>query len=169
MLKIKHTIFAILSKPLTHSVAQLVVLMAFLTGCYKENDVVADLWDSRGQIANVSVWGLGTAPGYTTATSITVAPGANVNLYLQYFAPTGLSIKEIRILQRIGATTSPITPLLTVPPTAGQFDATARQQVANVTLTAPATRGATAAIFIDAVTSNDLVATRRSVTIRTTP
>lgn len=169
MLKIKHQIFAFLGKSLNQSLGALLVLTLFLTSCYKENDVVADLWDSKGQVANVSVWGVGTAPGYTTATAVTVAPGANVNLYLQFFAPTGVTLKEIRLLQRIGAATSPTTPLTTLPPTVGQFDATARQQVANVTLTAPATRGATATIFIDAVTSNDLVATRRTVTIRTTP
>ena len=159
----------VLIQSLNHSITQSLIVILILTSCYKENDVVADLWDSKGQVPNVSVWGLGTAPGYTTTTSLTVAPGTTANLYIQYLAPTGVTVKEIRLLQRIGAATAPTTSLQNLPGTTGTFDATARQLVANITLTAPATRGATMTVFIDPVASNDLVGVRRTVTIRTTP
>jgi hypothetical protein len=140
-----------------------------LTSCYQENDVVADLWDSKGLVPNVSVWGVGTATGYKTATTVTVAPGASANLYLQYFAPTGIDVKEIRLLQRIGAATAPTTALSTIAGSTGKFDQTARQLVVEVPITAPNTRNATMTVFIDPVGSNDLVGARRTVTIRTTP
>jgi hypothetical protein len=144
-------------------------LLLFLTSCYKEDDVVTDLWDSKGQVPNVSVWGVGTTTGYKTANTVTVAPGGTANLYLQYFAPTGIEVKEIRLLQRIGAASAPTTALSTIAGNTGKFDQTARQLVLEVPITAPATRNATMTIFIDPVGSNDLLGARRTVTIRTAP
>lgn len=158
-----------LLQSLFHSITQSLIVILLLASCYQEDDVVQDLWDSKGLVPNVSLWGVATTAGYTTATTVTVAPGANVNLYLQYFAPTGITVKEIRLLQRLGAATAPTTPLSTLPGTVGTFNETARQLVANVPLTAPATRNATLTVFIDPVGSNDLVGARRTVTIRTTP
>jgi hypothetical protein len=145
------------------------LLLATLTSCYKENDVVADLWETVGKVPNISVWGVGTAPGYTLTTSVTVAPGTNANLYLQYFAPEGITVKEIRIFQRVGATTNPTTLASTLPGTTGQFDQQARQLVANIPLVASTTRNTAITYFIEAVGSNDLPSTRRSVTVRSTP
>ncbi|MFN4144763.1 MAG: hypothetical protein ACK4GN_02985 [Runella sp.] len=145
------------------------LLLIFLTSCYKENDVVADLWENKGLVPNISVWAVGITPGFKTTTSVTVAPSGTVNLYLQYFAPTGIEVKELRLFQRIGATTAPTTPLTTIPGNTGKFDQQARQLVLETTLTAPATRNATMTVFIDPVGSNDLVGARRTVTIRTTP
>jgi hypothetical protein len=145
------------------------VLMGSLTSCYKENDVVADLWQSVGKVPNISVWGVGATAGYTIATTVTVAPGANANLYLQYFAPEGITVKELKIYQRIGATTNPTTLVNTLPGTTGQFDQQARQLVANIPLAASTTRNTAITYFIDAIGSNDLISTRRSVTVRSTP
>jgi hypothetical protein len=153
------------------------LLISSLTSCYKENDVVDDLWQSVGKVPNISVWGVGAAAGYTTSTSITVAPGANVNLYLQYFAPEGITVKEIRISQRLelpagtpaGTPLNPITLATTLPGSTGQFDQQARQLVLNTPLVAFTIRNRTITYFIDAIGSNDLVSTRRSVTVRSTP
>lgn len=147
----------------------LCLVASSLTSCYKENDIVEDLWKSVGKVPNISVWGVSAVAGYTTATSVTVAPGANANLYLQYFAPEGITVKEIKIFQRVGATSSPITLVNTLPGSTGQFDQQARQLVANIPLVASTTRNTAITYFIDAVGSNDLVSVRRSVTVRSTP
>jgi hypothetical protein len=145
------------------------LLTSSLTSCYKENDVVTDLWQSVGKVPNISVWGVGAAAGYTISTTVTVAPGANANLYLQYFAPEGITVKEIKIYQRLGATTNPITLVNTLPGSTGQFDQQARQLVLNTPLVASTTRNTAITYFIDAIGSNDLVSARRSVTVRSTP
>jgi hypothetical protein len=149
-------------------IALLMMLTASLSSCYQEDDVVTDLWESKGGVGNISVFGVGSVPGYTLTTSITVAPAASVNLYMQYFAPEGTTIKEIRLYQRVGATTSPVTLISTIPFSGSGFDATARQYISNIPFTAPNTRGATVALFAELVTTNENASVRRSVTVRTT-
>jgi hypothetical protein len=149
----------------------LLCISTILSSCYKENEIIPALVDSKGQIANISVFWVGATRGSATAqpaTTITVAPSAAVVCNVEYISEA--VVKEFRLYTRPG-TTGTFTLISTTSLSAAgvKYDTKLRNQVATFSVPAPATKGATMQVAAEIVTTNDLLSVQRTVTIKTTP
>jgi hypothetical protein len=140
-------------------------LIATMTSCYRENEVVPDVLVSKGKIANISVFWAGTT---RLTTTITVDATTQVPLTVEYISEE--SVKEFRLYSRAG-TTGTFVLLTTIPvASAGvRYDTRLRNNVATFNVTAPAVKNATVQFASEIVTTNDLLSAQRTVTVRSRP
>lgn len=140
-------------------------LIATMTGCYKENEVVPDVLVSKGKIANISVFWAGTT---RLTTTVTVDATTQVPLTVEYISEE--AVKEFRLYSRNG-TTGTFVLQTTIPlASAGvKYDARLRNNVAIFNVTAPTAKNATVQFASEIVTANDLLSAQRTVTVRSKP
>ena len=137
-----------------------------LSGCYKENDVIDELWVSKGKVAQISVVWLETT---SRSTTVTVDASTNASMVIEYTSE--LPVKEIRVYR--GATSAEVaaatTPYATIPVSAAMYDANLRNYVVKVPVAASTAKNTTVIAGAEVITNNDLPSARKNVTIKTKP
>ncbi len=140
-------------------------VIATMTSCYKENEIVPDVLVSKGKIANISVFWAGST---RLATTVTVDASSQVPVVVEYISEE--AVKEFRLYSRNG--TSGTFVLLTTIPLASvgvKYDERLRNNVATFNVVAPAGKNATTQFASEIVTTNDLLSAQRTVTVKSKP
>jgi hypothetical protein len=140
-------------------------LIATMSSCYKENEIIPDISNSLGKIANISVFWAGTT---RLTTTVTVDASSQVPLTIEYISEE--VVKEFRLYSRNG-TTGTFVLVNTIPlASAGvKYDAKLRNNVAIINVAAPSAKNATTQFASEIVTSNDLLSAQRIVTVKSKP
>lgn len=137
-----------------------------LSSCYKENDVIDELWVSKGKVAQISVVWLETT---SRSTSVTIDANATASMVIEYNSE--LPVKEIRVYRGANAAevAAATTPYATVPVSAAVYDANLRNYVVKVSVVASTAKNTAVVAGAEVITNNDLPSLRKNVTIRTKP
>lgn len=140
-------------------------VIATMTSCYKENEIVPDVLVSKGKIANISVFWAGLT---RLTTTVTVDAASQVPVTMEYISEE--PVKEFRLYSRNG-TTGTFVLLTTVPfASAGvKYDDRLRNNIAKFNVTAPPTKNAIVQFAAEIVTTNDLLSTQRIVRVNSKP
>ncbi len=137
-------------------------LLAVMTGCYKENEVIPDLIaESKGKVAQIAVFWAGANPA-SKVTTITIEASSMVSCNVEYTSE--IPVTDIKLFALNGT-----TPLETIPASAAKWDAKLRNYVVIFNVKAPATKGARLQVQAEATTDNGLASIRRTITINTKP
>jgi len=140
----------------------------FMTGCYEEPDLLSEITTSKGKVAQVAVVWLGTTRTTTANTTVvsaqTIAPGANTNFNIEYTSE--VPVKEFRVYWAATATGAQ-TLLTTIPAGTQKYDATLRNYVLAVPITAQAAAKTSRVFFAEIVTENGLLSAQKSATLTT--
>ena len=140
----------------------------FMTGCYEEPDLLNEISTSKGKVAQVSVVWIGTTRTTTANTSVvtglTTAPGTNTNFNIEYTSE--VPVKEFRVYWAPTAAGTQ-TLVATIPAGTQKYDATLRNYVLAVPITAQATAKTARVFFAEIVTENGLVSAQKSATLTT--
>jgi hypothetical protein len=141
------------------------LVMASMTSCYKENEIVPDVLVSKGKIANISVFWVGTT---RLTTTVTVDATTQVPVTVEYISEE--PIKEFRLYSRNG-TTGTFVLLTTIPLASAnvKYDTKLRNNVATFNVSAPTAKNATLQFASEIVTTNDLLSAQRTITVRSKP
>lgn len=141
----------------------------FVTSCYKENNIVDDILDSKGKVAQITVIWAGNNRSTKTGsiiTSVTVKPLTSVNCTIEY--TTEIDVKEFRLYS--APTVSGAKTLVVTVPLADskvRYDKDLRNYVVTIPFIAPDKKAATTIVFAEIVTTNELQSAQKSVTIIT--
>jgi len=140
----------------------------FMTGCYEEPDLLSEITTSKGKVAQISVVWIGTTRTTTANTSVitglTAAPGTNTNFNIEYISE--VPVKEFRVYWA-PTTTGTKTLLTTIPVGTQKYDATLRNYVLAVPITAQETPKTSRVFFAEIVTENGLLSAQKSATLTT--
>lgn len=138
-------------------------IVALLSSCYKENEIIPDVLVSKGKIANIAViWAGPTRP----TTTLTVDAGTVVPVTLEFFSDE--PIKEFKLYSRPATTgTYVLFSTVAVSMASVVYDAKLRNSVVKFNVTAPAAKNATLQVAAEIITTNELPSGQRTVTIRT--
>jgi len=131
-------------------------VLMFAASCYKEDNIIDGILDSKGKVAQISAFWAGNTRlvAGSPATGVTATPLASVNCTIEYI--TEVAVKEFRLY----VAPTPVgkkTLLATVPflNSKAKFDNDLRNYVVVIPVTAPAAKTATV-VFAEVVTTNEL-------------
>lgn len=150
--------------------SQFLILLTALsmTGCFKEPDLISDLTVSKGKVAQVAIVWLGTTRQVSSSTAIisglTVDASASTNFNIEYTSE--VPVKEFKVYWAATAAGAQ-TLVATVPAGTQKYDATLRNYVLAVPVTAQDTKGTTRLFFAEIVTENGLISVQKSATLTT--
>src|SRR6218665_2471379 len=139
-------------------------VLIFAASCYKEDNIIDGILDSKGKVAQISAfWAGNTRPAGSLAAGVTATPLASVNCTIEYI--TEVAVKEFRLY----VAPTPVdkkTLLATVAflNSKAKFDNDLRNYVVVIPVTAPAAKTATV-VFAEVVTTNELSSVQKQVTI----
>ncbi|RFS14295.1 hypothetical protein [Emticicia sp. C21] len=140
----------------------------FMTGCYKEPDLLSEISTSKGKVAQISVVWIGTTRTITANTSVvtglTAAPGTNTNFNIEFTSE--VPVKEFRVYWAPTASGTQ-TLVATIPAGTQKYDATLRNYVLAVPITAQTTAKTARVFFAEIVAENGLVSAQKSATLTT--
>lgn len=140
----------------------------FMTGCYKEPDLLSEISTSKGKVAQISVVWIGTTRTITANTSVitglTAAPGTNTNFNIEFTSE--VPVKEFRVYWAPTASGTQ-TLVTTIPGGTQKYDATLRNYVLAVPITAQTTAKTSRVFFAEIVAESGLVSAQRSATLTT--
>ena len=140
----------------------------FMTGCYEEPDLLSEISTSKGKVAQISVVWLGTTRTITANTSVvtglTTAPGTNTNFNIEFTSE--VPVKEFRVYWAPTASGTQ-TLVATIPAGTQKYDATLRNYVLAVPITAQTAAKTSRVFFAEIVTENGLVSAQKSATLTT--
>jgi len=129
----------------------LLLLVVFLSACHKEYNPTNDLFEIVGDVAQVSAL---TSP-VTSADA-----NSTVNLTIKAHA-LNTDIKEFKFYQRIG--TSGTYNFVRSVPFVANFSAAERVHVITIPYTVPNEKGKSFSLQVEAITANNLVSLRRTL------
>ena len=142
----------------------------FMTGCYEEPDLLGDITTSKGKVAQIAVVWLGTTRTITANTSVvtgvTVNSSSTTNINIEYTSE--VPVKEFRVYWAATATGAQ-TLVATVPAGTQKYDATLRNYVLAVPITAQDTKKTTRVFFAEIITDNGLASAQKSAILTTNP
>jgi hypothetical protein len=140
----------------------------FMTGCYKEPDLLSEISTSKGKVAQISVVWIGTTRTTTANTSVvtglTTAPGTNTNFNIEFTSE--VPVKEFRVYWAPTASGTQ-TLVATIPAGTQKYDATLRNYVLTVPITAQTTAKTSRVFFAEILAENGLVSAQKSATLTT--
>jgi hypothetical protein len=140
----------------------------FMTGCYKEPDLLSEISTSKGKVAQISVVWIGTTRTTTANTSVvtglTTAPGTNTNFNIEFTSE--VPVKEFRVYWAPTASGTQ-TLVATIPAGTQKYDATLRNYILAVPITAQTTAKTSRVFFAEIVSENGLVSAQKSATLTT--
>ena len=140
----------------------------FITGCYEEPDLLSEITTSKGKVPQISVVWIGTTRTTTANTSVvtglTTAPGTTTNFNIEYTSE--VPVKEFRVYWAPTASGTQ-TLVTTIPVGTQKYDATLRNYVLAVPITAQETAKTSRVFFAEIVSENGLVSAQRSATLTT--
>ncbi len=140
----------------------------FMTGCYEEPDLLSEISTSKGKVAQISVVWIGTTRTTTANTSVvtglTTAPGTNTNFNIEFTSE--VPVKEFRVYWAPTASGTQ-TLVATIPAGTQKYDATLRNYVLTVPITAQTTAKTSRVFFAEIVAENGLVSAQKSATLTT--
>ncbi|GAB3510556.1 hypothetical protein [Emticicia fontis] len=140
----------------------------FMSGCYEEPDLLSEISTSKGKVAQISVVWIGTTRTTTANTSVvtglTAAPGTNTNFNIEFNSQ--VPVKEFRVYWAPTASGTQ-TLVATIPAGTQKYDATLRNYVLAVPITAQATAKTSRVFFAEIVAENGLVSAQKSATLTT--
>jgi hypothetical protein len=129
----------------------LLLLVVLLSACHKEYNPTSDLFEIVGDVAQVSA---------LTSPVSTADANSTVNLTIKAHA-LNTDIKEFKFYQRIG--TSGAYNFVRSVPFVANFSAAERVHVITVPYTVPNEKGKSFSLQVEAVTANNLVSLRRTL------
>jgi hypothetical protein len=148
----------------------LVLINLPFSGCYKEPDLISDLSESVGKVAQVSVVWLGstrtTTANNTVVTGLTVEAGTDTFFNIEF--TSDVTVKEFRIYTAAAPTASK-TLLSTIPSGAQVYDPALRCYALRVPITAPVGSNTVQYYFAEVLTINGLASDPKSAILRTFP
>lgn len=140
----------------------------FMTGCYKEPDLLSEISTSKGKVAQISVVWIGTTRTITANTSVvtglTASPGTNTNFNIEFTSE--VPVKEFRVYWAPTASGTQ-TLVTTIPAGTQKYDTTLRNYVLAVPITAQTTAKTSRVFFAEIVAESGLVSAQRSATLTT--
>ncbi len=140
----------------------------FMTGCYEEPDLLSEISTSKGKVAQISVVWIGTTRTITANTSVvtglTTAPGTSTNFNIEYTSE--VPVKEFRVYWAPTASGTQ-TLVATIPAGTQKYDATLRNYVLAVPITAQTTAKTSRVFFAEIVAESGLVSAQKSATLTT--
>lgn len=146
----------------------LLMLVVFISGCYKEPDLISEISKSVGKVPQVSIVWLGTTRTTAASTAIisgqTVVAGAStfVNVEFTSLVP----IKEFRVYYAANATGAQT--LVSTTPSGGQkYNADLREYTIAIPITAQAAAGTTRVFFAEIVGTDGLLSAQKSAILTT--
>jgi hypothetical protein len=129
----------------------LLLLVILLSACHKEYNPTSDLFEIVGDVAQVSA---------LTSPVSTADANSTVNLTIKAHA-LNTDIKEFKFYQRIG--TSGTYNFVRSVPFVANFSAAERVHVITIPYTVPNEKGKSFSLQVEAVTANNLVSLRRTL------
>ena len=129
----------------------LLLLIILLSACHKEYNPTNDLFEIVGDVAQVSSM---------ISPSSSAEANSTLNLTIKAHA-LNTDIKELKFYQRIG--TSGAYSFVRSVPFVPNFSATERVHVVTVPYTVPNEKGKSFSLQVEAVTANNLVSLRRTL------
>jgi hypothetical protein len=129
----------------------LLLLIILLSACHKEYNPTSDLFEIVGDVAQVSSM---------VSPSSSAEANSTLNLTIKAHA-LNTDIKELKFYQRIG--TSGAYSFVRSVPFVPNFSATERVHVVTVPYTVPNEKGKSFSLQVEAVTANNLVSQRRTL------
>lgn len=148
----------------------LLMMNLLLTSCYKEPDLINEISDSVGKVAQVSVVWLGTTrittANNTVVTGLTVDAGANTFLNVEFISE--VAVQEFRIYT-ITTAFEEKTLLTTIPSGKQVYDNALRCYVLKVPITATSVKNNTHYYFVEVLTINNLLSNQKSAILKTNP
>lgn len=129
----------------------LLLLVILLSACHKEYNPTNDLFEIVGDVAQVSSM---------ISPSSSAEANSTLNLTIKAHA-LNTDIKELKFYQRIG--TSGAYSFVRSVPFVPNFSATERVHVVTVPYTVPNEKGKSFSLQVEAVTANNLVSQRRTL------
>lgn len=129
----------------------LLLLIILLSACHKEYNPTNDLFEIVGDVAQVSSM---------ISPSSSAEANSTLNLTIKAHA-LNTDIKELKFYQRIG--TSGAYSFVRSVPFVPNFSATERVHVVTVPYTVPNEKGKSFSLQVEAVTANNLVSQRRTL------
>lgn len=139
------------------------VFIIFVSSCYKENNIVDNLLDSKGKVAQIANFWTGNdrlAKNGSLSTGVTVKPLTSVNCTIEY--TTEIEVKEFRLYN---AKTLAVT--VSLADSKVRYDKDLRNYVVTIPFTAPDKKDVTTTVFAEIVTTNGLQSAQKSVKIIT--
>lgn len=140
----------------------------FMVGCFQEPDLISDLTVSKGKVAQVAIVWLGSTRQVSSSTAIisglTVEASAATNFNIEY--TTEVPVKEFKVYWAATAAGAQ-TLITTIPAGTQKYNATLRNYVLAVPITAQETKGTTRLFFAEIVTENGLISAQKSATLTT--
>jgi len=150
------------------SLCLILSLTLFMGGCFKEPDLISELTVSKGKVAQVAIVWLGTTRQVSSSTAIisglTVDANAATKFNIEY--TTEVPVKEFKVYWAATAAGTQ-TLVATIPAGTQKYDATLRNYVMAVPVTAQDTKGTTRLFFAEIVTENGLVSAQKSAILTT--
>ena len=143
-------------------------LTLFMVGCFKEPDLISELTVSKGKVAQVAIVWLGTIRQVSSSTAIISGLTADANAATKFNIEytTEVPVKEFKVYWAATAAGAQ-TLIATIPAGTQKYDATLRNYVLSVPVTAQDTKGTTRLFFAEIVTENGLVSAQKSAILTT--
>ena len=144
------------------------MLVVFLSGCYKEPDLISEISKSVGKVPQVSIVWLGTTR--TTAASTAVNTGqtllADASTFINIEFTSLVPVKEFRVYY--AATATGAQTLVSTTPAGGQkYNADLRQYTIAIPIKAQTAAGTTRVFFGEIVGTDGLLSAQKSATLTT--
>ncbi|MFC0186164.1 hypothetical protein ACFFJX_28520 [Pseudarcicella hirudinis] len=125
-----------------YKLALLSVIAIFATSCYKENNIIDGILDSKGKVAQIAVFWPGTTRLTATGsliTSVTVDTLSSVNCTIEY--TTEVDVKEFRLYSApTAAGTKTLISTVPLKDSKVKFDNDLRNYVVTIPVQAPRTK-----------------------------